>query len=926
LSLAVGLVAVSMMAGLQAQSISGEVVDGGRSVAFQGAIVSIEELGVSVATDQRGRFRLGGIPPGNYTLTIRYVGAPVTRVPVTVTPDGLSLGEIPLGGEAEIAEMREVLVTGQSAAMAGAINQQRAADNIRAVLDSDMMGQFPDQNVAESLRRLPGVSVESDQGEGRYVVIRGMDPDLNATSINGVRATAAEDRRALQLDVIPTDVLDGLEVQKSLTPAMDGDAIGGSIDVKTLSAFSRKDTFLKARVEGGYNELREDWSPKASVAGSDIFELADGRRLGIAGALSWHDRKLLADNNEADDWTMADNGVEYPESFEPRYYQIDRQRIGAVLNLDYDLSDTTRLFMRSLYSEFEDYEIRINQAYGDLTPLDGGARPGAVDMGFAEIEVGTKDREQTATNLTLAFGSESQWQAWSLNTTVGYSQGKEQEDDSVDSAWVAEFESGDGGIAAGSPVLTFDMANRQIPVIRSQYSDLFRDGTRYELDEVVFGQFVNEDTQWSGQLDAVRNFRTFDLQFGAKVRLREKTKDEDELVYSGDGTFTIGDIADPRLTRDYGFANAVAPVPALRGVRGILASGQGIEAEAIDSQLASIQNDWTVEEDIYAGYGMFTVERDRLKVIAGVRVEYTDFGSTGNQVELFEEGAQLDGVELEEDVVLVQAIAAESSYTDVLPSLNLRYDVSDALVTRAAVSRSVVRPLFEAVASRLAVEDNEASVGNPDLDPYSSWNYDLSMEYYPSDISVVSAGLFYKDIDDFIFTQVFDDFEFGGRVFDEAEIARNGDSAKVKGLEFNYQQQFGFLPSPFDGLLVSFNYTLVDSEATFDGRAIPLPKQSDNIAGFVLGYEKYGLDLRLAMSHRDDYLDEVVDAGFDRYHDTHTQWDMTAKFHVDDQWLVYAEVTNLTDEPAYYYAGNSSRLLQHDEFGRTAVLGVQYVY
>src|SRR5690606_17130090 len=241
-----------------------------------------------------------------------------------------------------------------------------------------------------------------------------------------------------------------------------------------------------------------------------------------------------------------------------------------------------------------------------------------------------------------------------------------------------------------------------------------------------------------------------------------------------------------------------------------------------------------------------------------------------------------------EDVVLVQAIAADSSYTDVLPSLNLRYDVSDALVTRAAVSRSVVRPLFEAVASRLAVEDNEASVGNPDLDPYSSWNYDLSMEYYPSDISVVSAGLFYKDIDDFIFTQVFDDFEFGGRVFDEAEIARSGDSAEVKGLEFSYQQQLGFLPSPFDGLLVSFNYTLVDSEATFDGRAIPLPKQSDNIAGFVLGYEKYGLDLRLAMSHRDDYLDEVVDAGFDRYHDTHTQWDMTAKFHVDDQWLVYA--------------------------------------
>ena len=175
--------------------------------------------------------------------------------------------------------IEEVIVYGQAAAFASALNQERAAINTVSVLDTDAMGQFPDQNVAEALRRVTGVTVETDQGEGRYVVIRGMDPDLNATSINGVRATAAEPRRALQLDVIPSDVLDGIEVTKTLTPDMDGDAIGGSINVKTLSAFSRKGPYAKARAEQSHNEIRGAWSPKLSFAGSNIFELDGGRRL-----------------------------------------------------------------------------------------------------------------------------------------------------------------------------------------------------------------------------------------------------------------------------------------------------------------------------------------------------------------------------------------------------------------------------------------------------------------------------------------------------------------------------------------------------------------------------------------------------------------------------------------------------------------------
>jgi TonB-dependent receptor len=928
-AVALALGTAAAVPGVWAQQLTGELVDSARSTVFEGAIVRLQELDISTRTDERGRFRLTNIPPGSYTLVISYVGAPEARMPVTVTANGLELGEIALGaGEtAEWLQLEEVLVHGQSAAMAGAINQQRAADTVKSILDSDTMGQFPDQNVAESLRRLSGVTVENDQGEGRYVVIRGMDPDLNATSINGVRASSAEDRRALQLDVIPTDVLDGLEVQKSLTPDMDGDAIGGSVNVKTLSAFSRKEMFLKTRFEGGYNELREDWSPKASVAFSNIFELPGERRLGIAAALSFQDRKLAADNFEADDWEQADNGADYPETFEPRYYLVDRQRIGAVLNLDYDLSATTTVFMRSLYSEFEDTEARYNQTYGDLTPLaDESVVSGVADFGFAEIAMGTKDRVQTAENLSISVGSDSVWERWSLSSNFGFSYGEEREKSSVESTWVAEFETGADGIADGSPVMTLDSSNSSRLLVASDHFDLLRDPSRYELDEIVFEQTLIDDTQWSLQLDATRHFDRVALQFGGKARLREKVSNPDAEVYGGDDVFTVADVLNPNAAADYGFPNRLEPFPALGGVRDILRSGEGIAFDPIDSLLGSVSDDWTVEEDIYAGYGLIRYDSGRAVVVAGVRLEYTDFSSRGNLVELYEEGAELNGTVLEDDLVTVTALNSTNSYTDVLPSVNVRYEMTDSVVARAAVSRSVVRPLFEAVASRVAVEDNEASVGNPDLEPYSAWNYDLSLEYYPSEISVLSAGLFYKSIEDFIFTQVFEDFEFGGRTFDEVEVAQNGDDAEVWGLELNYQQQFGFLPTPFDGFLVSFNYTYVDSDASFAERDIPLPKQSDNIAGFVLGYEKYGLDLRLAMSYRDRYLDEIVEEGLDRYTDAHNQWDFTAKYRFGDNWMMYAEVINLNDEPAYYYAGSKTRPLQYDEFGRTTVVGVQYLY
>jgi len=911
---------------VSAQTVTGEVTDANNTFVFKGARISIVELQRSATTDDRGQFRFSNIPAGEYTLLVAYVGAADKSLPITVTESGLAIGAISIGSGDEALE--EVIVYGQAAALASALSQERSADNLVSVLDTDAMGQFPDQNVAESLRRLSGVSVENDQGEGRYVVIRGMDPDLNSTSINGLRATTGEPRRALQLDVIPSDVLDGLEVHKSLTADMDGDAIGGSINVRTLSAFSRKGAYVKARAEGSYNDLRESWNPKVSFAGSNIFELNSGRRLGVAGAISWNDRELHIDNNELDDWEVADNGSDFGETFETRLYTVERERIGGVLNLDLDVSDSTRLYLYTLYSEFTDTELRNRTTYGfDKDEIDQAtATDTMTSYNLVEIERDTKGRSftgQIAENLSIALGSETQLDEWLIETRFGYSYGRERTPDQVSGVWVAEFETGDGNITDGSPVLTLDRSNPQIPVVQSDFWSVLSDPNLYELDEIEHAHDKAEDAQTSFSVDFTRETGFGSMKFGAQARWREKKSNEDVELYSNDDTWFLSDALLPNGGSTYNFPTPMDPVPDNRIERDILAGGTGIEFEDLDSEIDSNVADFVFDENVFAFYGMGTWDMDRATVTAGIRVERTELANYGNSVEFIEEDQNGAG-DPPEDMVIVAPISATNSYTDVLPSANLRFEFNDRMVGRASIFRSVVRPRVEEVAYRVAIEDGEGEIGNPDLDPFSAWNLDASIAYYPTELSVISVGLFYKRIEDFIFVQELEDYEFLGTTLDAAVIALNGEDATALGFEFNYQQHFGFLSPPFDGLLIGLNYTYVDAEADTGDRKIAMPKQSENIANFMLGYEKGGFDLRIAMKYRDRYIDELVELGLDRYTDDHQQWDVTAKYRFSDSWQVYAEITNLGDEPEYYYAGHQRRAYQYDEYGMTSAIGFQF--
>jgi len=291
-----------------AQSVTGTVIDSSSTRALDAAEIELVELQRTDNTDRDGSFRFSEVPAGTYTLVARYTSAePVTRT-ITVPASGEVRVDFQLGSPDDGA----VLVIGQRANLASSISRQRAGEGVSTVLTRDAIGQFPDQNVAEALRRAPGINVLNDQGEGRFVSVRGLDPELNSTSINGNRVLATGgDSRAAALDVIPSELVEAITIKKSLTPDMDADTLGGSVEIETTSAFNRKQPYVGVTLEGSYNDLRDAVSPKAGVD----FSIPIGSDFGIAGGFSYYKRRFSSDTVEASGWATSDEIFSTPSAY-----------------------------------------------------------------------------------------------------------------------------------------------------------------------------------------------------------------------------------------------------------------------------------------------------------------------------------------------------------------------------------------------------------------------------------------------------------------------------------------------------------------------------------------------------------------------------------------------------------------------------------
>lgn len=903
--------------------LTGRVLDSSGRYSIESARVRVPGTGQTATTDRRGNFLLRNVPPGTYELEVTYVGAPTTRVEVTVGPDSNPPMEIELGGGATDT----IRVVGQAAGQAAALSRERNAMGNINVLSADAIGDFPDNNVAEALQRVPGLSLVRDQGEGRFAVIRGANAEFNTTTVNGMRVPGPEDdSRAVNLDVISSDLVESVEVSKSLMPDQDADAVGGNIEISTLTAFDLGNS-LRLSADGSYNEKLEETSPRYSVTGTRLFSIGGGEdNFGVSASFNHFDREFAVDNVEASEWPLLEgpDGNEYrsPESAEQRDYELSRKRVGGTLNFDYRPSSTSSYYLRTLYSDFADTEIELEHEYlfedGEVTRLDG------LGGEFSDAAVERRGKETTATReiLTVVLGGENLVGPWTLDYKVGYGEASTSEPFSLGTALVAE------GLNIG-----YDLSGGfKTPRLFGLDTAALEDLDAYELDLVELESDKTEDEEWSFEFNATRelSYGAYPgmLQFGAKARLREKFNDANNTDFEDfGGDFTLADLAGA-TPRDYPLGRFGPAVDTRRLQDFYFANRDGFERDEVGFLIDSEGEDYTLDEDVYAAYVMSEATIDQLRVSGGLRVERTEIDQTGARAVVDENSNN--------GIPTIEPFSGSNSYTDLFPNLHLLYQINDEWQARASFTRTIARPNFEAAGARQLVEiegsgtdiEREAEIGNPDLDPLYSNNIDLELSYYsPSGLGAASIGVFYKDIEDFfVGTDIAGEAPFED--FDEVSTVLNGGSAEVSGLELAYVRELDFLPSPWDGLLIAANYAWIDSEAEVPFRAgkIPLPQQAEQVGNLALGYEKYGVSLRLAANYRGKYFDEAEDPEDplqDRYVDDELRLDFTSKYTFNDQVTLMFNVANITDQEFYAYLDDKRVAHQYDEFGRTYEFGVQ---
>lgn len=889
-------------------SLEGRVVDAQGQNIYSGAVVRLLESGREVITEAGGRFRIPALAAGEYTLTVTVGGETVETRTITLEEQPSNSISIVLNEGQEAVE--EVLVVGQAAGLQRALDRQRNADAIVSAVNADAIGELPDNNAAEALQRVPGISIERDQGEGRFVRIRGMGADLNSVAVNGTEIPAPEAGvRAVALDVIPSNLIRSMVVTKSLTPDMDASAIGGAVEIEGISALDHEGSFYNLDVAESHDSQSGNNNPKLSLVAGNSIDFDDEQRLGVAAAFSYEDRKFGSDNVETGG-AWSDGEL---ETLEQRAYDIERQRTGAALNIDYQHDVDNSWYLRTLYSEFRDDEQRqalvaTFQDWDDEAgEYDDNSRA-AGETGHAEISRELKDRTETQKIIATTFGGEHFRDDWTIEYKLGLSHSREDEPNTISAAaYVGEFDD-------------IGFTNSRRPNLTAG-SDVYSAGN-YELDKIKRTKGEADDSMKMASLDVTRDMIVNDYnaqtRFGAKVKRRTKTNDRTNWKYGdfGDASSSLGDYSTGNV--DYSL-DQFGPGISASAVRQLMNS---LDATDAYDEEASWIEDYDIDENINAGYLMGQIDIDDLRLTTGVRHERTHISASGYA---------LDG---NGDIV---QISKDKEYHHTLPALLARYQLDDDTQLRAAWTNGLARPTFEQIRPNYVIDDSELETGNPDLVAMRSSNLDLGVEHFTGSAGVVSAFVFHKNIHDFIYeTDLGESGAYSNLgEFDSVSTYMNGDTARVLGIELAASRKLTMLPAPFDGLLLSGNLTSVRSHATISGydgsdrlqRDIALPNQSDLTGNLVIGYERNDISLRLATNYKSDYLVEVGnldDSSEDIHQASETRVDFNASWDVTEQLKLRFDVANLTNEPYYRWQGRESYNAQYEAYGPTYTLGLNF--
>ena len=935
-------------------SISGKIRDKQTGDYLVGATVLVKNTLLGASTNTEGNFRLVNVPAGGQTLVISYLGFNSQEVPVTVQ-GAAEMPDITL--ETNNAALGEVLVTGLRRSQLQSISQKRDALSIKEVITANETGRLPDINVAEATQRVSSVSIETNRGEGQFVSIRGIQPSLNNVTLNGTTLASTTNSRATALDLMPTEVISSIEIIKTTTPDMEGNAIGGTVNINTLSAFSRAKPFLNASLDGIYQPQQVDLSGfdetkmpfRAAVTGGKRF--GKKQNFGAVVSANFFRRDFSASMLDPDGWEW--NKYFYPNEIELQIEDIERDRLGLSADFEFRPTDKNSIYFKTLYTHTN--EIQKNSEFeltmqidDDVAPLEQTQYTGRFASGSGELDQAYTDQKENLYSYTL--GTRNRFGRLSTNVYGTFSRALTKLDN-----FDATFENPEDtepqlSLSYNTQPFFFEIlpenpefaSNPEIYKLRNLN---FTDGI---ITENVYE--VSADLTYDFNLGATPGY----LKFGGRHRDRSKTVDQSRDAYDlGDDIATNPYTLTPFLLPTFEPAQGGAS-PFVHGVvnkfRDFILNPANLQDPTrlvynpVVSEEESYLSDLKNSETVSAGYVMGVVDFSKLSIIAGLRVERTRTESNNVVLTLDDDAGELN----------VGNTRLVNTYTNLLPSVQLKYNLSKDLLARASWTNTLGRPNYSELSGTTYLAYEETSdpglyegsleIANPILKPYISRNLDISLEHYFPKGGIIAVGGFYKNILNQIYTveNEYNDTLYAGKHFSELETVQvsNADAAKLYGIEFSYDQAFTFLPKAFNGLGFSANFALIGSKVNLPNRPgedLPLFRQAKNVYNLALYYQKKGFEFRAATSHRSAYLteaanessyEEAVEAGiaikeFDRYDAARTTYDLSGSYtFYRNRMKVTAQLRNLTNEPEQGYQGSINRYDRHDLTGRSFFLGV----
>ena len=910
--------------------ISGKIVDAEGNFSLPGATVRLADSNRYTVSNQTGDFEFLTIPAGSYKVEVLYLGYQTQSQDVTVEEGKHAVVNFILSSGSET--LNEVVLVGDALrGQARALNQQKNNKNITNVISSDQVGRFPDSNIGDALKRVPGITMQNDQGEARNIIIRGLAPSLNSVTLNGDRIPSAEgDNRNVQMDLIPSDMISTIEVNKTLTPDMDADAIGGSVNLITRATPNGER--ISATLAGGYGPIRDQGIYTAGFVYGNRFV---NNRLGIVVSGSYNNNNFGSDNIEAV-WAKDEFNNTYVQEQAIRNYDVQRVRRSVALATDFKFDNNNTIYANAIYNWRDDRENRFALTYDDMEPIYNGETitgfTGNVkreNKGGIDSNRGKSRRLEVQKVQNYALRGEHLLNSkldldWSMN----YAEASEKKPNER----YIEFEQEELEMSQ-------NLSNPRKPFVTTTGEDL----SSFGLSELTQSTDDTSEKEFGAKVNIRIPFSVFEGQKGrlrTGLRARLKDKDRNNSFYSYEplsGDVSLADVPTVYLGGN-GFnlgsqyvGGNFATAKYLGGLD--LNNPTLYNRESDPSEFLAVN--YKAKENIYAGYVRWDQDfNDKLSMILGVRIENTHIDYTGNRV--------LDEEELE------GTVNNTNSYTNVLPSISFKYDVNKDFVLRAAATTALARPNYYALAPYInnIAADSEIQAGNPNLDATYSYNFDLMAENYFESIGLVSGGVFYKNLKDFIYTYSNNQYstadfaaDFPGQanpvpVGEEWTFvqSRNGNNVDVYGFEVAFQRQLDFLPGFLKYFGVYANYTYTDSKAkgitNEDGeerKNVGLPGTAPHMFNGSLSWENSRFSARASANFASDYLDELGSDDFnDSYYDKQFFLDINASFKVTKNLSIFAEAKNLTNQPLRYYQGISSRVMQLEYYQARFNLGVKF--